>query len=80
MTGDSPDILDAQQDDQVPLSNLMGMPVLAVNGEAIGEVEHLLLTDEGRPEAIVISLGGILGVGGKDIAVPWAKTEVRLRQ
>ena len=47
----------------------LGLKVLDAAGEDVGEVEDLVLDQDGRLAAIVITIGGFLGIGGKNIAV-----------
>jgi hypothetical protein len=68
---DEREVIDVQEPDQVLLSELVGTTVIAQDGRAIGEVADLLLTPAGLPEALLISVGGIMGIGGKEVAVPW---------
>lgn len=37
--------------------------------EKIGEVEDLLIDNDGRVSAVIISVGGFLGLGEKDVAI-----------
>ena len=42
------------------------------NGQdTIGEVSDLVVTDDGRVEAIVVGVGGFLGIGEKPVALAW---------
>ncbi|CAM3795488.1 hypothetical protein RHSA111115_07145 [Rheinheimera salexigens] len=52
-------------------SNLIGMNVKTANNEDIGEVQDLLIDSNGQVAAIVVSVGGFLGIGDKDVAVGW---------
>jgi sporulation protein YlmC with PRC-barrel domain len=72
-TPDERDVIDVQEPDQFLLSDLVGTTVIAQDGRAIGEVADLLLTPAGLPEALLVSVGGIMGIGGKEVAVPWTK-------
>jgi sporulation protein YlmC with PRC-barrel domain len=72
-TPDERDVIDVQEPDQFGLSDLVGTTVIADDGRAIGEVADLLLTPAGMPEALLVSVGGIMGIGGKEVAVPWTK-------
>jgi sporulation protein YlmC with PRC-barrel domain len=67
------DIIDAQGGNQMLLTQLLGMPVMAADGESIGKVGDVLLTHDGQAAGIIITMGGILGVGGRDVAIPWSK-------
>ena len=50
-------------------SNLIGARVVSASDETIGRVANLVVNDDGAVEAAVISVGGIFGVGKKDVAV-----------
>ena len=42
------------------------------NGQdTIGEVSDLVVTEDGRVEAIVVGVGGFLGIGEKPVALAW---------
>jgi sporulation protein YlmC with PRC-barrel domain len=55
----------------VRASNLLGAMVKRLSGEAIGEVEDLIVSSEADVRLAVISVGGVLGLGAKTIAVPF---------
>ena len=41
------------------------------NDSKIGEVNDVLVNHDGKIEAFVVAVGGFLGVGEKDVAVPF---------
>jgi hypothetical protein len=51
-------------------SKLGGLDVYN-NDEKIGDVRELLVSDNGQVEAVVIGVGGFLGLGEHDVAVPF---------
>ena len=53
------------------LSKVLGTPVIGLDHRAIGKIEEVVLNREGKAEAVVIGAGGVLGMGGKDVAVPY---------
>lgn len=60
--------------DDVPVNalNLMvdqveDLDVIGADGNAIGEVEDVLGDQNGQPQAIVVEVGGFLGVGEKNV-------------
>jgi len=54
-------------------SSLCGDKVRNTKGEAIGEIKELMIDlRKGTVEYAVLSFGGILGLGDKLFAVPWA--------
>ncbi|WP_119679096.1 PRC-barrel domain-containing protein [Indioceanicola profundi] len=59
--------------DATSADNLLGRTVVGSDGEELGEVEDVILNaSTGDVEQLVISSGGILGIGGKSIAVDFA--------
>ena len=59
-------------------SNLIGQNVYnSANDEAenIGSVNDLVINDEGDVEAIVVGVGGFLGIGQKNVALEYAAIE-----
>ncbi|MFP4404913.1 PRC-barrel domain-containing protein [Rhodosalinus sp.] len=56
---------------------MLGARVTSPEGEAIGSIEDLILDqDDGTVNAAVVSVGGFLGFGGKEIAVEWEELEI----
>ena len=51
---------------------LGGTPVLNAKGENIGNVSDVVLDATGQAKAVVIGVGGFLGVGAKEVAVPYS--------
>ncbi|WP_198677951.1 PRC-barrel domain-containing protein [Aliidiomarina shirensis] len=52
-------------------SNLIGMDVETNDDESIGSVDDLVIDSNGQVVAIVVSVGGFLGIGQKDVAIGW---------
>lgn len=53
------------------LSKVLGVDVIGQDHAKIGDIDEVLLDQRGRIEAVVIGVGGFLGVGGKDVAIPY---------
>ncbi|MDQ2102481.1 PRC-barrel domain-containing protein [Azospirillum isscasi] len=49
--------------------NMMGKNVYGTDNEKVGEVEDVILDSNGQARQLVISSGGFLGIGEKQIAV-----------
>lgn len=71
------DFTDRQSPGEVQSTSLIGAPVLNMAGETIGKVSYLLLDGSGRVTTAVLGVGGFLGIGEKNVGVPFAslKTE-----
>ncbi|MFH6784138.1 MULTISPECIES: PRC-barrel domain-containing protein [Methylobacterium] len=52
-------------------SKLVGVKVIGMDHVRVGEIEDVLLTEDGRVRAVVIGVGGFLGIGQKSVAVPF---------
>lgn len=52
-------------------SHLIGADVQTANNEDIGDVNDLIIGSNGQVMAIVVSVGGFLGMGEKDVAIGW---------
>ena len=54
-------------------SKLMGLDVYNQNNEKLGDINELILDKSGKVAAVVIGVGGFLGMGEHDIAVSMDK-------
>ena len=52
-------------------SKLVGVTVMGADQKKIGKIEDVLVDHDGNAQTIVISVGGFLGIGSKDVAVPF---------
>ncbi len=52
-------------------SNLIGAEVGTSADENVGEVNDLIIDDNGQVVAISVSVGGFLGMGERDVAIGW---------
>jgi len=59
----------AETGDDIMSSRLLGARVVNGTSEAIGEVADLMLSAKGELRAVVLSVGGVMGVGARYIAV-----------
>jgi hypothetical protein len=60
---------DVQRPDQILLSNLITAPVVGPDDRQIGNVNDLLMDDDGRVIGLVMDIGGFLGVGSRSVAI-----------
>ena len=49
--------------------NLMGTTVYGPNDQTVGEIGDIALSEDGKVDAVIIDVGGFLGVGEKPVAV-----------
>lgn len=63
--------------DQAPPVPMMGKRVFAASGEELGRVVDVVLDPQGRPAAVVIDVGGFMGLGARRVAIAWAFLRLR---
>jgi sporulation protein YlmC with PRC-barrel domain len=61
----------AQDPSHLLASDLINATVVDAQGESIGSVEDFIVDPMGGIGGVVVSVGGFLGIGSKDVAVPW---------
>jgi sporulation protein YlmC with PRC-barrel domain len=59
-----------QTDNQELASEIIGQNVYTSNNEDIGEVNNLLVGQDGNIQGVIIGVGGFLGLGEKDVVLP----------
>lgn len=52
-------------------SEMIGVPVIGMDHVEIGKIEDVLVDGSGQVRAVIIGVGGFLGVGGKYVALPF---------
>jgi sporulation protein YlmC with PRC-barrel domain len=57
-------------------SKLIGTAVKNNAGETIGDINDVLLSKDGQARAVVIGVGGFLGVGEREVAVDFKSLQV----
>ncbi len=65
---------------QIRSEELVGSDVLDSSGETVGNVDELLIDDDGKVSALLVSVGGVLGVGGRTVAISWDDADIRRLQ
>jgi sporulation protein YlmC with PRC-barrel domain len=61
--------------DAVSADDLIGRTVIGADGEALGEIDGILLSRSGEIERVVVGDGGVLGIGERQVTIPWSDTE-----
>ena len=57
-------------------SKLIGSAVKNAAGETIGDINEVLLTGDGKVAAVIIGVGGFLGLGQREVAVSFSALRV----
>ena len=58
-------------------SELTAISVVAPDGTVLGDVSETILTHDGRIGALVVGVGGLLGLNEKPVAIPYDRFTVR---
>ena len=56
--------------------DLEGATVYGANDENVGEIDSLIMGDNGQVSQVVINVGGFLGLGEKPVAVTWDELQI----
>lgn len=70
-------VVQQQAPNELRLDWITGTNVEAPDGSGIGSIKDLILDGEtGELKAAIIGVGGFLGIGQKDIALPWEELTI----
>ena len=58
-------------------SNWIGQSLYNGSDENLGDINDILLDSDGTVRAVIVGVGGFLGIGEKDVAVSFAAIEPR---
>lgn len=61
--------------EQLRASRVVGVNIYGPNDERVGDVNEVILDRSGNAVAVVIGVGGFLGIGEKDVAIPYRMVE-----
>jgi len=64
-----------QQSNQWRASRLIGIDVYGADNQKIGDVNEVLVDRQGNADAVVVGVGGFLGIGEKNVALPFSAFE-----
>lgn len=57
---------------QFRMSKFVGLDVYGSEGQKVGDINEVLVDGTGNAQAVVIGVGGFLGIGEKNVAVPFS--------
>ena len=76
-SNDQAGFLQQQDQGQWRSSKLVGASVYGPDNKSIGSIDDLILDQKGGIKAAVVGVGGFLGVGQKDVAVPFDALQIQ---
>jgi hypothetical protein len=68
----APIVVPAEQVAPVELIGLLGHAVVDAGGSELGRIVDLLADAQGRVRAVVVDIGGFMGLGSRKVAVAWS--------
>lgn len=74
-SGTTTEVIMTPASSQVLATELIGQDAVYQEQE-VGEVDDLLLDKDGKTAGVVLSVGGIFGIGGKQVTLPWDRVTV----
>jgi hypothetical protein len=72
----SPKFVAAQSPDQWVFSKFKGTDVLGPDNAHIGDVVDILFDKSGKVDAVIVGVGGFLGIGEKNVAIDMSGFQV----
>lgn len=60
-----------QESGEMRAANLIGVGVTNKAGESVGDIVDVVLKPDGKAAALILGVGGMLGLGEKNVAVPY---------
>jgi sporulation protein YlmC with PRC-barrel domain len=74
-TAGSTQFLTQQDQGQYRASKFVGLAIYGQDNQRIGDVNEILIDGSGNAKAVVLGVGGFLGIGEKNVAVPFSAVE-----
>jgi sporulation protein YlmC with PRC-barrel domain len=71
----SSQFLTQQEQSHFRASKFVGLAIYGQDNQRIGDVNEILIDNTGNAKALVLGVGGFLGIGEKNVAVPFSAVE-----
>ncbi len=68
--------LKGQVQGELATARLAGTPVFNAKAEVVARVSDVILGADGKATTVVLTVGGLVGVGGKTVALPFSALKV----
>lgn len=76
VTGDGDEMEVAQPAGTYMASDLTGEPVQNGDGEDLADIEDFVIDEGGQISHVIVSFGGFLGLGDKEVMLPWDQIQI----
>jgi sporulation protein YlmC with PRC-barrel domain len=70
-------VIPAQRANEVRAETLIGATVFSPEGDKVGTVKDILFDTNGKATGLVLSVGGIMGLGAKSVGLTWEEVDVQ---
>jgi sporulation protein YlmC with PRC-barrel domain len=70
-------VIPAQRANEVRAETLIGTTVFSPDGDKVGTVKDILFDTNGKATGLVLSVGGIMGLGAKSVGLTWEEVDVQ---
>jgi len=70
-------IIAAQGSTDIRADKIIGMKVYNPDGHEVGKVKDVLFDANGNVKGVVLSVGGVLGIGAKPVGLQWKELDVQ---
>ncbi len=73
------EFLATQKSGEIRVRQWIGAPLKSVSGETVGDINDFLISD-GEVTGVIAGVGGFLGIGEKDVAMPLSAVDLQSNQ
>lgn len=75
-TASSDEMATEQPEGTYMASDLTGEPVQNSEGEDLADIDDFVIDQDGKISHVIVSFGGFLGLGDKEVMLPWEQLEI----
>jgi sporulation protein YlmC with PRC-barrel domain len=66
-----------QSETKIRADDLLDKNIQNAQGESIGDIDSVLINENGEVAAVIVAVGGFLGMGERNVAIDWNVLEIR---
>lgn len=67
----------AQSGTRIRADDLLDKNIQNAQGESIGDIDSVIIDEKGEVAAVIVAVGGFLGMGEHNVAIDWNDLEIR---
>ena len=68
---------EVQSTTQIKADTLVGKDLKNLRGDKIGEIDAVIVGEDGKVAAVIVGVGGFLGMGEREVAIDWSDFQIR---